>query len=144
MTSYHDLNPDNLNEAQIDALSNTSASQYDIICINHNLIEQRKSLQSVVSALRNLNDNMDKALYAEVRNGKVEKRLIGELIAEIYDREKMSRDIEAFFSIARHYKKWFYLLFIFFILINMKWGNDVLNFFNFLGSKLTSVIKYLF
>ena len=144
MTSYHDLNPDNLNEAQIDALSNTSASQYDIICINHNLIEQRKSLQSVVSALGNLNDNIDKALYVEVRNGKVEKRLIGELIAEIYDREKMSRDIEAFFSIARHHKKWFYLLFIFFILINMKWGNYVLNFFNFLGSKLTSVIKYLF
>jgi hypothetical protein len=144
MTSYHDLNPDNLNEAQIDALSNTSASQYDIICINHNLIEQRKSLQSVVSTLGNLNDNMDKALYVEVRNGKVEKRLIGELLAEIYEREKMSRDIEAFFSIARHYKKWFYLLFIFFILINMKWGNYVLNFFNFLGSKLTSVIKYLF
>ena len=116
--NFMDINPDDLPKGVVDELQQSPASQLDILYIRRNLHKQSNHLQGLEGRfvqsfddlqkqIKILSENVEKALWADVTNGTKHRRLIGELIAEMYTREATRRDVTYLATLIKKNKKSF-------------------------------------
>jgi hypothetical protein len=129
---YSGLNPDDLTDPVKEELSQLPASQLDILYIRKNIHAHGNTLQSISGNvemiqkdIEKINESMDKALYVEIINGKTTKRLISDVIAEIYQRESLRRDISKILQTTGRHKTVIYGFLIVLIVINLFFGAEI-------------------
>jgi hypothetical protein len=130
--NYNGLNPDDLTDSVKSELAQIPASQLDILYIRKNIHAHGDALQSISGNLGIIQKDvgeitkaLDKALYVEIVNGKKTKKLISEIIAEMYQRESLRRDFSKLFQMLGRHKKVLYTVLISIIIVNLFFGGEI-------------------